>query len=500
MDKKYITLLSLVMISLFSCSEDFLDKTDPTVLVASSYYQTETQVEQAVNGVYGQLQSLMRNQWQYNEFITDNTTLDFNVGNRGQGPALEAIEFWQINASTPNITGLYNSIYQALVNINTTLTKLPAAKFADERKKQFEGELKFIRAYYYFLLVQYFGEVILITEPLATPSEAYAFQRQPVEKVYELIHSDLNTAISSLPESYNAANTGRATKGAALALLGKVHLTRKQYGEAISALNQVLSLGYSLLDDYADVFDPENKNHAESIFDIQFQGDNLLGEHSNFIYTFAPRESAGAVINFSGQNGGGWNIPSKDIIAAYEDGDLRKEVSLQEGYTNNDGVWVPVPFINKYNHPHTVLGATNDNWPVIRYADVLLMLAEAINEQSGPTTESYGYLNAIRLRADLPELSGLDKDSFREAVLKERRIELAFENHRWFDLKRTKTPDELAAFLNAYGEIEKSDPTTSRGGIPFSSADFQFAPYEALFPIPANELRINSNLTQNSGY
>lgn len=499
MDKKYIT-ISIIMFCLFSCSEDFLDKTDPTVLVASTYYQTETQIEQAVNGVYGQLQPIISSQWQYNEFITDNTTLDFNVGDRGQGPSLEALEFWQVNSSTLNISSLYNSIYQALVNVNTTLAKLPVAKIGDDRKKQFEGELKFVRAYYYFLLVQYFGEVIIITEPLSTPSEAYSFQREPVEKVYELIKNDLNFSISSLPDNYNSANTGRVTKGAALSLLGKVYLTRKEYGEAVNTLNQVLPLGYSLLTDYADVFDPQNKNHAESIFDIQFQGDNLLGEHSNFIYTFAPRESAGAVINFSGENGGGWNIPSKDIIGAYEAGDLRKEVSLKEGYTNLQGVWVPVPFINKYNHAHSIRGAANDNWPVIRYADVLLMLAEAINEQSGPTAEAYGYLNAIRLRAGLSELSGLDKVSFRDAVLKERRIELAFENHRWFDLKRTKTADELVPFLNAYGAFEKSDPTTDRGGIPFSSADFQFAAHEAMFPIPADQLRINSNLTQNPGY
>lgn len=499
MNKQYI-ILSVFLFGIMSCSEDFLDKTDPTVLVASTYYQTEKQVEQAVNGVYGQLQPIISNQWQYNEFITDNTTLDFNVGNRGQGPALEALEFWQVNSSTPNINSLYNSIYQALVNINTTLSKLPAAKFADDRKTQFEGELKFIRAYYYFLLTQYFGEVIIITEPIAAPSEAYAYQRSPVDKVYELIKSDLNFAITALPPGYNAANTGRATKGAALSLLGKVHLTRKEYAEAVSTLNQVLPLGYSLLADYADVFDPQNKNHAESIFDIQFQGDNLQGEHSNFIYTFAPRESAGAVINFPGQNGGGWNIPSKDIIGAYEVDDLRKEVSLKEGFTNLDGVWVPVPFINKYNHPHTIRGVANDNWPVIRYADVLLMLAEAINEQTGPSAEAYEHLNAVRTRAGLPELSGLSKDAFRDAVLKERRIELAFENHRWFDLKRTMTAEELASFLNAYGVFEKSDPTTDRGGIPFSSADFQFAPHEALFPIPADQLRINGNLTQNPGY
>ena len=484
----------------FSCSDDFLDKTDPTALVAETFYKTETQLMQAVNGVYGQLQPLISNQWQYNEFITDNTTLDFNLGDRGQGPSLEALEFWQINSSTNNISSLYNSIYQSLVNVNTTLFKLAGTQIDADKKQQFEGELKFIRAYYYFLLVQYFGEVVIVTEPISSPAEAYLPKREPVAKVYELIESDLTTAIANLPATYDAANIGRATKGAALSLLGKVYLTTHDYARAITTLQQVLPLGYQLLENYGDIFDPANKNNAESIFEIQFQGDNTLGEGSGFIYTFAPRESAGAVINFPGQNGGGWNMPTLDIIAAYEEGDSRKDVSLKEGYTNLEGDYIAVPFINKYNHPHTIRGVTNDNWPVVRYADVLLMLAEAINEESGPTTEALGYLNQIRVRADLDELSGLDETAFRVAVLKERRLELAFENHRWFDLKRTKTPEELAAFLNAYGAFERSNPTTSRGGIPFSQGDFDFQPYEVLFPIPADQLRINTDLTQNDGY
>lgn len=488
------------MLAVTACSEDFLDKSDPTRLVASSYYQTEAQIAQAVNGVYGQLQPIISSQWQYNEFITDNTTLHFNEADRGQGPALEAIEFWQINSSTPNITSLYNSIYQAMVNINTTLAKLEGSNVSDERKKQYESELRFIRAYHYFNLVQYFGDVIIVTEPLTSPSEAYAFVRQPADQVYELVISDLQFAASALPTSYGGDEIGKATKGAALALLGKVYLTRKDYAQAVSTLQQVVGLGYSLLDEYADVFDPANKNHAESIFDIQFQGDNLLGEHSNFIYTFAPRNSSGAVIDFPGQNGGGWNIPSRNIIAAYEADDERKVVSLAEGYTDNNGTWVAVPFITKYHHPHSIVGRANNNWPVLRFADVLLMLAEAMNEQGGPTPEAYGYLNDIRDRAGLLPLSGLDQTTFRDAVLKERRLELAFENHRWFDLKRTMTPDGLAAFLNAYGEFEKSNPTTSRAGIPFSGADFKFEPYEVLFPIPASEIRINPNLTQNTGY
>ncbi|WPP50351.1 RagB/SusD family nutrient uptake outer membrane protein [Catalinimonas niigatensis] len=501
MRKKYIYIpFFMGFLVLFSCSEDFLDKSDPTVLVASTFYQNATQVEQAVNGVYGQLQPVISNQWQYNEFITDNTTLHFNQGNRGQGPSLEALEFWQINSSTGNIANLYNSIYGNMVNINTTLARLENATIDTDLKNRFEGELKFVRAYYYFHLVQYFGDVIIITEPLQSPSDAYAYAREPAENVYQLVIDDLNFAVDALPASYEGNNVGRATKGAALSLLGKVYLTRKDYGQAVSTLTQVLPLGYSLLPNYADVFDPQNKNHAESIFDIQFQGDNQLGEGSRFIYVFAPRESRGAVIDLPGQDGEGWNIPSLDMMAAYEEGDLRKAASLNEGYTNLEGEWVPVPYIIKYHHPHSIPQVTNDNWPVIRYADVLLMLAEAINEQSGPTEEAYGYLNQIRERADLDPISGLNKESFRTAVLQERRVELAFENHRWFDLKRTMTTDELVTFLNAYGAKEISNPTTSREGIPFSGGDFQFEAYEALFPIPADQLRINDQLRQNPGY
>ncbi|MEQ9437568.1 MAG: RagB/SusD family nutrient uptake outer membrane protein [Cyclobacteriaceae bacterium] len=501
MKNSYIFTLTLFMLflGLYSCSEDYLDKTDPTRLVSDNFYQTETQVEQALNGVYSQLQSIITEQWQYNEFTTDNTTLHFNVGNRGQGPALEALEFWQVNSATGNINNLYNSLYGAMVNINTTLAKLEDATFDDAAVQRFKGQLQFMRAYYYFHLVQYFGEVIIITEPLETPSEAWDYERQPVEAVYALIETDLNDAVSALPVSYEADEVGRITRGAALALLGKVYLTKKEYQNAVTTLTQVTTLGYELLPDYASVFDPANKNHRESIFEVQFQGGNDLGEHSNFIYTFAPRESVGAVIDFPGQNGGGWNIPSLDMIAAYEAGDLRKEVSLKEGYTSLEGEWIPVPFINKYNHPHAIRERTDDNWPVLRYADVLLMLAEATNEVSGPAGAAM-YLNAVRERAGLAPLNGLDKEAFRTAVLQERRVELAFENHRWFDLKRTKTPQELADFLNAYGEKERSAPTTDRGGIPFSAADFVFEPYEALFPIPANQILINRDLTQNQGY
>lgn len=501
MKKLHIYFQTLILlVGLGSCGEDFLDKNDPTVLVSSQFYETDKEVEQAVVGIYGMLRGYFNNHWQYTEFISDNTTLHFNVGNRGNGPSLEAIEYWQYNAGTGNFAALYNNTYSILVNVNTVLERLNDSNASQATKDRSEGELKVIRAYLYFDLVRLFGDVIIVTSPVKTPDEAFTLERSPEAEVYKLILSDLTTAISLLPPTYPSNQIGRITKGTALSLEGRVRLQRKEYAEAIASLRQVMTLGYSLLPNYADVFKPENKNHKESIWDAQYQGENTFGVNSSFIYTFAPLASQGAVIKFPGQDGAGWNIPTNEFISLYEAGDARKDVSLKEGYTDLKGKWVPVPFINKYNNPHSIRGVTNDNWPIIRYSDVLLMLAEAINETGGPTNEAFQLLNDVRTRAKLSPVTGLNQSQFRTALSKERRIELAFENHRWFDLKRTLTAPQLVTLLNDHGKKERLSPTTSRGGIPFSQEDYTFEEYQILFPIPADQIRINPKTRQNPGY
>lgn len=488
-----------------SCS-DFLDKNDPTKLNTGGFYQTEDHFKQAANGVYSQLQEYIGGIWQYEEFITDNTTCHLNTQDRGQAAGIEAIEYWHINATTLEQIGpynLYNGIYSYLVNINTIISKLQDASIDEAVKISIDGQMHFMRAYYYFELVRLFGDVIIITEPLNEPDQAWNYSRSSMEDVYKLIDSDLQIAVEKLPlpSELSTAEVGIPTKGAALMLQGRMYLTRKQYPEAITAFKSVTQLGYILLDDYAKVFDPVFKNHQESIMDVQFQGNNDLGEYSGFIYNFYPRESFGAVIPFPGVSGGGWNIPTLDIINDYEKGDLRKDISLKEGYVSNEGDWVAVPYINKYNHPHSIEGRPDDNWPLIRYAETLLSLAEAINEQEGPTTEAHDYLNQVRERAGLECVSGLSQDEFRKIVLHERRIELAFENHRWFDLKRTMSPEELARFLTAYGKREMEKPTTAdRASLPFSEGDFEFKPYELYFPIPEREVKLNPALKQTAGY
>jgi len=499
---KKVTAILLVLFLFSSCSKDFLEKENPTQLGEGTFYKTEKQIDQAVIGIYGQLQGIIANQWLFTEFISDNTTLHFDEGDRGQAPNIESLEYWQMNSNTGSIYDMYRATYSVIGNINTTLFKLSEAEAIDATTKaKFEGELKFFRAYYYFLLTEYFGDAIIVTEPVTNPSDAFQFERSPIAAVYTLIESDLDFAVASLPKTVPSTQAGRVTKGTALTLQGKVWLTRKDFIKAKLALDQVVDLDtYSLLPTYEAIFDPNNKNNAESIFEVQFQGGNDLGESSGFIYNFYPRFTSGEVTGFSGVSGGGWNIPTNDLISAYEAGDLRKEISLSEGYTSIGGDFVPVPFIEKFRHTHSIQGRPDDNWPVFRYADVLLMLAEAINEQSGPTTEAYDYVNEIRDRAGLDAIDGMSKEQFRVAILHERRIELAFENHRWFDLKRTLSTSELVDLLNAHGLAERANPTTSRGSIAFTAGDYIFSPYEVLLPIPERERLVNPNLEQNEGY
>lgn len=500
---KKISTITIVILGLlqFSCGEDFLVTTDPTRIGSDLFYQDEKQVEQALNGSYGQLQGITNTAYLFQEFNTDNTTLDFNPLDRGGAAGWEAFEFSTVNSGNGEISNLWNTYYSALYNINFALEKLAASTNIEAAPKAaLEGQFKFLRAYYYYNLTNYFGDVVLVTSTVKNPEESFALLRSPQADVEAQIVKDLQEAAAGLPVRWNAANNGRITKGAALTLLGKFYLSKKKYAEAVATLKEVLPLGYALATDYADNFNPTKKNGVESIFEVQYQGGNDLGEQSNFMYVFAPRLSGGAITGYGNIVPNGRNIPTRDLIASFEPNDARKEVSLKEGYTNAAGTWVPIPFINKYRYPHTIAGRTDNNWPVLRYADVLLMLAEAINEQSGPTGEAEGYLNQVRERAKLLPVSGLSKDAFRQKVLQERRVELAFENHRWFDLKRIMTPAQLAAFLNTYAAREKANPTVDRGGVIYSTLDYVYEEHEHLFPIPAPQILINDKLTQNTGY
>lgn len=480
-----------------SCSKGFLERTDPGRLGVEIFYKTEADVNRAVLGVYGQLQTITNSNYIFAELTTDNTTIDLNQSDRGGAAGWEAFDYSTVNPGNAEINNAWIRYYSAIANINTGLDKLTTSPVADEIKKPIEGEFKFLRALFYFDLVRLFGDVVLTTQPLATPMEAFDLLRVSESDVYTQIETDLKDAINLLPQP--TAKNGRATKGAAMGILGKVYLTKKEYGKAVTALKDILPLGYDLMEEYADVFSPALKNNKESLFEVQYQGGNDQGEQSNFMYVFAPISSAGVITGFANATFGGRNIPTNNVMSLYAANDKRKNVSFQAGYTKA-GTFYPVPFINKYNHPHTISNRTDDNWPILRFSDVLLMLAEAINEDAGPTSEAEGYLNRVKSRAGLTNVTGLGKDAFRTEVLLERRKELAFENHRWFDLKRTLTPAEYVSHMNAHGLEERANPTVPRGVVPFNVQDYIFDLHEYVFPIPAPQILVNDKLTQNKDY
>src|SRR5690606_9390156 len=292
-----------------------------------------------------------------------------------------------------------------------------------------------------------------------------------------------------------------------------VYATRKQYAEAEQLLLSLEPMGYDLLANYADVFSTANKNSRESIFEVQFMQGLETGMQSNFIYVFLPKTYNTALITFgvptrntaTGDGGGGWNIPTQDIINAYEPGDPRLEFSIGIAEGTYDGSYyftleaeksvigyeepegkTGVPFIKKYLNPHTNPNNTDDNWPVYRYADALLLLAEAQNEQ-GKTGEAIVHLNRVRSRA-MPGATPLATDSqeeLRELILHERRVELAFENKRWFDLIRAGKAVEV---MNAHGAALKQQYSY------LLPASYQVDESKLLYPLPFAEVGVNPEL------
>lgn len=333
----------------------------------------------------------------------------------------------------------------------------------------------------------------LLIHEVAEPEKAFSEGRAAVEQVYEQIISDVQGAVASLPESYSGAEIGRATKGAALTLLGEIYLTRKEYELAASTLTQVTTLNYSLLPNYADNFNPATKNNAEDVFSIQYDA-ALQTEASNFIFIFGPNNGKMQLTGFPGKLGG-TNIPTPSIWNAYENGDIRRDASIQlfddpsnASFQEAVAFGGKIPFIKKYYHPPFLEdGRANENWPIYRYAYVLLMLAEAINEQGGDPSP---YLNQVRTRAGLQPLSGLSQTELRDAIAHEQRVEVAFENHRWFQLLRTAKAIEV---ITQHGIEEKQ--RLSR----LSKASYNIQEYMLLYPIPEREIRLNG-FEQNPGW
>lgn len=486
--KVNILIVTILIILFGACKKSFLGIPPKTALTTPVFFKTQSDFQQAINGAYAPLRGLYGGTdgaWLMAEQRSDNTTYKYNPTDRGTiWP--EFIADFTDDANNPGPANKYFSNYTIIARVNQIIDAIDAVDFDAAVKNNIKGQAYFLRAFAYFDLVQYFGKVPLHLKPANTLGET-ALPLSSVDSIYQQIISDAKQAATLLPDKATQ-EPGRATSGAAKTLLGNVYIVLKKWAEAESVLKEVT--GYSLVSDYAQVFNPAQKNNSESVFEIQYKEGNE-GLASNFFYTFVVQPiTAAEVTAVTGipevaRTIEGFNIPTLDIIAAYEAGDKRKDASI--GFLTAGGV--SYPYIKKYAHPHALTNNTNDSWPVYRYAEVLLLIAEALNEQN-KTAEALTYLNMIHAhsRTGLSQVTVSGQAANRDAIMNERRVELAFENKRWLDLVRTSKADEV---MKAYGNRVKANPQAYYFPQGIGPSPSSYTDIRLLFPIPASEVALN---------
>lgn len=514
---KIFIYLTFAIALLGSCKREFLTLYPEGNLNEGNFYKTTADFQQAVNGAYAPLRDIANNAYYMDEMRSDNAQYDYNQKDRGNAATENLVDFLD-DANNTITLNRYQADYNGISRTNVILDRLAAITFtmAEADKNQIIGETKVLRAHYYFDLVRTYGGVPLPLHETKSSSDAF-LPRAAAEEVYTQIISDFTDAINLLaPPAFAAAQTGRVTKGIAATELGTVYLQRKEYEKAIPLFQSVTQMGYGLMPNYRDIFNPVNKNgNKELIFDVQFQS-GTTNQQSNFIYRFIPiTTNTQNILGVSFNNTiGGWDIPTDDLISQFEPGDTRFDASIGivEGtldantnfiparvvsavdYTAPAGV-VAKRFAKKYHYPpYPALNQNTDqNWPLYRYSDVLLMLAECLNE-TGKSGEALPYLNQVRTRAfgaGNGQITVADQAGLRAIIAKERRTELVFENKRWHDLIRT---GQAVSVMNAYGaKLKQMFPYL----LPQS---YNVTPDRLLYPIPLREMQLNSLLVQNPGY
>ncbi|MFT3948825.1 MAG: RagB/SusD family nutrient uptake outer membrane protein [Agriterribacter sp.] len=470
--KIFIFSVLAVNIAMTSCKK-FLEVNPETALTSETFFVKESDFVQAVNAAYVPLRSIFNDRaWILGELHSDNTYYARNILFGAVDGTENVADFAMPNVASEvagitlttngNVTAQFRLDYQIIARANQVLAKIDDVEFDATSKNNIKGQALFLRAFAYFELVRYFGKAPLHLTPVTERLEAAA-ELATAEQLYAQIESDAKDAATMLkPKSTQEA--GRVTTGSAKTLLGNLYIVQKRWADAETVLKEVVSSGeYSLMADYNDAFSytNTNKNNAESVFEIQYM-EGSEGYNGSLIYNFLPRpmtleelQPITGTSNPQGLTGEGSNIPTPDVIAAYEANDKRKDISV--GYvTLSQSLRANkvYPYIKKFARTHATHGNTGNNWPVYRYAEVLLFLAEALNEQNKPG-DADDYLNMVRNRAGLANTSASSQADMREAIFKERRVELAFENKRWFDIQRT---DRIQEIIVPYGNRIKTNP------------------------------------------
>ncbi|MFC6098980.1 RagB/SusD family nutrient uptake outer membrane protein [Olivibacter domesticus] len=488
-----------VLLALASCTK--LDEKPVSILVPGQYFNTEADAEAAVMGSYALLSSADY----YGRRLTMVLQLlgdDIDIADIGTQSSRIQLNGFTHDASNQDILAVWRLAYLGIGAANAAIDGIPKVEMNEEKKNALIAEARMIRALNYYHLVQLFGDVPYIGEFVTDPNSIKDVSRTPAAEIYQRIIEDCEFGVTNLPDVFPGIKS-RATKGVAHTMLASIYMVLKQWDKAAEHAEVVISNAstyqYGLVNDFQDLWKADLGHQLEHVWIVDFMG-GITGETStNQDYT-APMTGVRDADML------GWSVlvPSPGMYDSFNANDYRKEVSyLTE--TPVKGVMTPYQRW-KWPRIHTAKwclfpgaganaeGADSDIKHVIfRYAEVLLMAAESINENVGPTDKAYEYINAVRRRArntpqgvrempvDLPV--GLSQSDFREAVREERRVELAFEWKRWYDLKRWDTVVEAFTAENAY---EKRANVKD---------------YHKLLPIPQEEIGRNPNLLpQNTGY
>ena len=449
---KIIKLLIITSV-LNACSDDFLDLEPITEIATTNFWQTQDDAEAMIIGCYDALQP---DTYYGFDLYTYGGVRSDNCFAGGDNPDNFAIDNFAENSTNGNITRTWRQIYFAIGRTNTVLNRVSQMEdevFDEGKKDNILGEAYFLRALHYFNLVRLWGSVPLVLEETTSldPDEIKV-SRTPVDDIYTQVIMDFELAQQLLPAE--PPINGRLSKGAAEAFLAKVALTRGNYPDVLAWTELVMNRGYRLLENFDHLFDQENKNNDEVIFSIQYAG-GIEGNVFPELVLPTP-EASFEFIKF--------NTPTPNSVDQFEVGDLRAGTS----YVERNGVL----YLFKWRNGEAFNSA--DHNVIMRYADVLLMRAEALNLQDR-ATEAIVLLDQVRNRAGLDDYDGpATRESVDAAIFQERRVELMYEGHRWFDLVRRGFEVTRQAISAAKG-IDISED-------------------RMLFPIPQQEIDRNENL------
>lgn len=494
---KYI-IITLCAILTFSC-ESILEPTIQGQVALNDLLTTQSGIITAVNGIYQPLMGSYQNQIVY---LTSMASDEGWTWRKETEPDIYILD------PTSTVTqGIWSSHYNGITRANTVLSKITQVTdfSSTDMKNAVEGQAKFLRAFYYFNLVRFFGPVPLITGEIKDRKDAEQ-PKAAIKDVYTQIKKDLDDAIKLLPVKYTGSTgleVGRPTSYAATALKALVHLELEEWNEVVQLTGTIADKG-KLLSNYADNFNGTQENGTGSFFELQYGG--VSGATTNGLsQAFSPSEFGGSASplptddNLNGKGGG--LSSGNGFVQLFEPGDLRKDVILATyGLANFIDPTRPkgsLYYVNKFYNTKDPRGFSTWNYPLIRYAEVLLARAEALNELGYTADgEAFVYLNKTRGNAGLPALTSVElpnQGAFRNALRKERKIELSFESKSYFDLNRWGILQQTIQFQMDYTKL--TFPSNRLITHPITGKKY------FLFPIPSIEFVNNANLgSQNTGY